>query len=90
MELYIQLQVLIVSFAYGLIIAYLLKVQHKFIFESKYIYKIIITTLFIFDNYLLYFIILRAINNGIFHIYFLLILLCGFSLGNYILKKKKY
>lgn len=88
MELSIQLQVLIVSFVYGILFSYLLKIQHKFLFESTKFYKILITLLFIFDNFLLYFLILRTINNGIFHIYFLLVLILGFLLGNYFIKKK--
>jgi len=88
MELSIQLQVLTVSFVYGILFSYLLKIQYKFLFESGKFYKILITFLFIFNNWLLYFLILRAINNGIFHIYFLLVLVLGFLLGNHLIKKE--
>ena len=88
MELSIQLQVLTVSFVYGILFSYLLKLQYKFLFESTKFYKILITFLFVFDNCLLYFLILRAINNGIFHIYFLLVLILGFFVGNNFIRKK--
>jgi len=88
MELGVQLQVLIFSFVYGVLFAYLLRLNYKFLFESKLFYKIIITVLFVFDNCLLYFLILRTINNGVFHIYFLILIVLGYLLGNYLIIKK--
>ena len=89
MELSIQLQVLSVSFVYGIFFSYLLKMQYKFLFESKLFYKIVLTVFFVFDNCLLYFLILKLINHGIFHPYFLLLLIIGYLFGNYLVKKKK-
>lgn len=88
MELSIQLQSLIASFAYGILVSYLIKLQYKFLFNGRIFYKIIITTLFIFDNCLLYFLLLRTINDGIFHIYFLFMLIIGYLFGNYLVDKK--
>ncbi len=88
MELSIQLQSLIASFAYGMLVSYLIKLQYKFLFNGMIFYKIIITTLFIFDNCLLYFLLLRTINDGIFHIYFLFMLIIGYLFGNYLVDKK--
>lgn len=88
MDLSLQLQVLIVSFVYGILFSYLIKLQYKFLFNSKLFYKIVITILFVFDNCLLYFLLLRAINNGIFHIYFLFSLILGYLLGYYLVNKK--
>lgn len=89
MDLSIQLQVLTVSFVYGILFSYLLKIQYKFLFETKFFYKLLITVLFIFDNCLLYFIILKMINHGMFHLYFLFSLIIGFLFGNYLIKLKK-
>lgn len=89
MELSIQLQVLTVSFVYGILFSYLVHMQYRFLFESKRFYKIIITMLFVFDNSLLYFLILKTINHGIFHIYFFFLLVLGYLFGNYLVKKKK-
>lgn len=89
MELGVQLQVLIVSFVYGVLFSYLLKVHYKFLFDGKLFYKILITFLFVFDNCLLYFLILKSINSGIFHIYFLFLLILGYLFGNVLIKKNK-
>ena len=89
MDLSIQLQVMTISFIYGILFSYLLKLQHKFLFESSKFYKILVTFLFVFDNCLLYFLILKTINNAIFHIYFLFMIIIGYLLGNYLLKNKK-
>lgn len=88
MELSIQLQSLIASFVYGMLVSYLIKLQYKFLFNGRIFYKIIITTLFIFDNCLLYFLLLRTINDGIFHIYFLFMLIIGYLFGNCLVDKK--
>lgn len=89
MELSIQLQALTVSFIYGILFSYLIKIQYRYLFESKLYYKILITTLFIFDNCLLYFLILRMINNAMFHIYFLLLIILGYLFGVKLLKTRK-
>lgn len=89
MELSVQLQALTASFAYGILFSYLLKMQYKFLFDSRIIYKIFLTVLFVFDNCLLYFLILKIINNGIFHIYFLFLLIIGYLFGNYLVNRKK-
>lgn len=89
MELSIQLQAITVSFVYGILFSYLIKIQYQYLFESKLYYKILITTLFIFDNCLLYFLILRMINNAMFHIYFLLLIILGYLFGVKLLKTRK-
>lgn len=89
MELSIQLQALTVSFVYGILFSYLIKIQYRYLFESKLYYKILITTLFIFDNCLLYFLILRMINNAMFHIYFLLLIILGYLFGVKLLKTRR-
>ena len=39
MELSIQLQALTVSFVYGILFSYLIKLQYRYLFESKLYYK---------------------------------------------------
>ena len=89
MELSLQLQLLTVSFVYGILISYLIMIQKYYLFETKSFYKILVTTLFVFDLMLLYFLIIRTIDNGIFHIYFLFLLIIGFIFGNYLVNKNK-
>lgn len=81
MDLFVQIKVLIVSFIYGMIISYILRAQYKYFFESRLWYKALLTTFFVFDIILIYFYILRFVNNGIFHIYFLFSILIGYIFG---------
>ena len=94
MILKIQLKSIIFSFLYGCFFNLLLKINYKYIYYSKGILKILINLFFVIDNTLLYFIILRYINNGIFHFYFLLSIILGFIfvniLSNKVFKKLKH
>lgn len=56
-------------------------------YKGSMILKIVITMLFVVDNVLIYFIILRKLNNGIIHNYFLLTILFGFVIMELIFKK---
>lgn len=85
MDLFVQIKILIISFVYGIIISYILKLQYKYFFESKLWYKSLLTVFFVFDIVLIYFYILKAINNGMFHIYFLISIISGYILGKKLL-----
>ena len=78
----IQLKTLIYSFLYGAFFSLILKINYKFIYYSTGIKKVLVNLFFIIDNTLLYFIILRYLNNGIFHFYFLLSIFIGFFCVN--------
>ena len=86
----IQIKSLIFSFLYGVFFSILLNVNYKFVFESKGIKKILINIFFIIDNVLLYFIILRFINNGIIHFYFVLALFMGYICVNKVASKIRF
>ena len=81
MVLNLQLKSIIVSFSYGIIIAYLIKLNYKYLFTKNLILKILVDTLFSIDLFLLYFILLKIISNASFHIYFLFIIIVGYVLG---------
>ena len=74
----IQIKSIVFSFLYGMFFSFLLNLNYKFIYYSKGILKILINIFFVVDNVLLYFIILRYINNGIVHFYFILSLVIGY------------
>lgn len=74
----IQIKSIIFSFVYGAFFSVLLNLNYKFIYYSKGIIKLLINIFFIIDNVFLYFIILRYINNGIVHFYFILFIFLGF------------
>ncbi len=82
MDLSIQIKVLVISFVYGMILAYIIRKQYKYFFNAKLWYELILNSFFVFDIVILYFLILKAINHGIFHIYFLFLILLGFLFGN--------
>ncbi len=87
MILRLQIYSLIYSFIYGLVFYILVLLNKKFLFNNKF--SFIIDILFVIDNVLLYFIFLRYINNGIFHIYFFFTIILGYLLGDYIDKKRR-
>lgn len=83
----IQIKSIIYSFLYGVFFSFLLNLNYKFIYYSKGVIKIIVNLLFILDNTLLYFIILRYVNNGILHYYFIISLFLGFLCVNKVSSK---
>lgn len=87
MPLSSQIITIIFSFIYGIIFYILLEINYKYIYYGNKIYRIIVNFLFVTCNTLLYFIILKKINYGIVHIYFLLCILTGYFLSNFVLKK---
>lgn len=78
MNLKVQLLSLAFSFAYGVLFSFLVNVNYRFLFAKKRVVQIIMTFLFLLDMALLYFLILRYLNEGIIHIYFFLMILVGF------------
>ena len=87
MRLDYQITTILFSSVYGVILYILLEINYKFIYKSRIIYRIIVTFLFVIFNTLLYFIILRKINYGIVHMYFLLCIFTGYILSNFVYKK---
>jgi len=87
MILRIQILSLLYSFFYGIVFYFLLEVNHKFLYEGKIVYRIIISFLFIILMSLLYFFGLVKINNGIIHLYFYLSLFTGYLLSFVIYRK---
>jgi len=78
----IQIQSFVYSFLYGMFFSLALNLNYRFLYQSRKWIKLIITTLFILDHALLYFIILKNINDGIVHIYFFFLIFLGFFVGN--------
>ena len=93
-SLEIQLKSIVFSFLYGVFFSILLNINYKFIYFSKGIKKIILNLFFVIDNTFLYFIILRYLNNGVLHAYFLLSIVLGFfsvnKLTSKLLKSRNY
>ena len=80
MNLITQIKLIIFSFVFGVFFNIFLNINCKFIYSYNRFIKIISSLLFVLINVLLYFICLNKINNGIFHIYSLLIILLTYIL----------
>ena len=81
MSLKIQIISLLFSFVFGIIFSILTNINYRFLFCKNKFFQIIITIIFVIDVSLCYFLILRKINNGIIHSYFLIALAIGFLIG---------
>lgn len=84
MNIKLQIITLVVSFFYGIFFSFFLSLNYKFIYSDKKIVKTIASFLIVIISVLLYFIILRKINYGIFHVYEILALIFGFIIENWV------
>lgn len=87
MNLKIQIISLGFSFVFGITFFLLVYLNKLWLFYSRKVVKVISSILFVLDMSLLYFFILKIINQGILHIYFLIMFLIGCYCGNLIMKK---
>lgn len=79
-NLSMQLESIVFSFIYGILISFLFNISYFFLFHRKKIVKIFFSTIFVIDFCLLYFYILEYINYGYIHIYLILFFVLGFLL----------
>lgn len=82
----LQIISLLYSFGYGMFFNFGYKLNMSFYKKNK-LYNIVLDILYIVITSLLYVTILYKINKGIFHIYFIIMLLLGYFLS--ILVKNK-
>ena len=78
-----QIKTIIFSIMYGIIFSCLIDVNHKYLTKNKII-NILITFIFIITSVLIFFTILRKINNGIFSNYEIICIIIGFIIENLI------
>ena len=81
MNIFIQIISLIISFLYGVFIYYFNVFNKKVINNKKLIYDIIFRIIYVYLLVLLYIVIMFKINKGIFHNYFLLLMLLGYFIS---------
>lgn len=81
MDLKIQIISLLFSFVFGVFFSICTNLNYRFLFSKNKVFKIIITIIFVLDLSLLYFLMIRKINQGVIHGYFLLAIALGFFLG---------
>ena len=73
MDLKLQILSILFSFGYGIISSY-------FIHNTTILYKLVINILFCVNLGLIYFILIKVINYGVVHIYFVFSFIAGFVL----------
>lgn len=66
------------------VFSFLVSVNYKYLYQRKILLRILFTFMFIFANVLIYFIILKKINQAILHPYSLGMILFGFCLEHYL------
>ena len=90
MILILQIKSLLFTFIYGIFFTFTFNVNKSYLLNKNIFYRVIINFLFIIDHILLYFILIRIINNSILHIYLFPIFILGiFFYNNYFTKSKK-
>jgi len=77
MSLIVQIKTILFSFLYGIFFHFILDINYKYI-TRKGFFSIFFTLLFIVINVFIYFIFLRLINFGVFHIYEIFLIFCGY------------
>ncbi len=80
MSLKIQVISSLFSFLYGIIFSLLLNLNYNILFSGSRLLRSISNLLFLSDFAMLYFLIMKKINEGILHPYFYLFLILGFLL----------
>jgi len=84
-----QILTIIFSFIYGCIFYILLLLNKKILFSSSFIKNLISNFLFIIDLTLIYFIIIKYINNAIINLYSFIFIILGVVISNLVIKKLK-
>lgn len=79
--------IFLLNFLYGILFLFLSLLNYKLFSSEDKIIKSIIYILFIFDNAIIYLIILYKINYGVFHIYYFIYFIIGFIFAYYIKNK---
>ena len=80
MDLKWQILSILFSFGYGIISSYLYNLNYNFIHNTSILYKLVINILFCVNLGLIYFILIKVINYGVVHIYFVFSFIVGFVL----------
>ena len=83
MNLDIQIYSLIVSFLFGGLFSFELICFHNLVYKMFNLWKFFLSFVFVIINAIFYFWLLLIINNGVLHVYFLILIVCGYFIFNY-------
>ena len=81
MRIEIQLICFFISFLYGMLINFSMKVHRKLLKKTYWVSKVFIYLLATFIMVIMYVDVLFFINNGNCHIYFMFMIIFGFFVG---------
>lgn len=84
MNLKTQIITLIASFLYGIFFSFLVNLNYKYLYQKNVYLKVMFTFLFIFINVILYFLIIKKINQAILHPYSFGMIFVGFCLEHHL------
>ena len=92
MNLTIQIKTILFSFFFGIFFSLGFELQKNRFSKPKQLMEFIFQFFYVFVNTLLFFLLMKKINNAIFHPYEILLLILGFIVGNEIFKmtQKKF
>lgn len=83
MILELQIKSIFLCFIYGLFLNFTFRLNKKLLLSNNILYRIIINLLFSFNHTILFFYLLKNINNSILHIYYLPPLIVGILFYNF-------
>ena len=89
MDLKTQLYSIFFSFCFGSLFYFFVVLFKKFVYSKKIILEILSVALLSIFSCLIYFIIIKKINNGIIHFYFILSIIFGYSVSCFTVSKVK-
>lgn len=87
MNLEIQIQSITASFIYGFFSSLIFNLTYFLLYSKNLFVKMIFNMIYVICIFLLFFFVLFLINNGVVHIYFIILFIGGFVIGNYNFKK---
>lgn len=77
----IQIVSIIFSFVFGVLFSLITSFNYKFLFSKKKVFSTIFTSIYVLIMSLIYFLIIKKINDGVINIYFLSFICLGFIIG---------
>lgn len=93
MNIILQIKSLAFSFLFGFFFAFFISFFYKLIYNKSNLVRLVSSLILVLSGTLAYFVILKKINNAIFHIYEILSIILGYTmeilLNSYIVKLRK-
>lgn len=86
-ELKLQIASLLFSLVFGFIFSIMIEINYKFVKNHNKVIEFILTFLIVIISTLMYFIIIKYINNAYIHPYFILMIIIGCILEEILYRK---